>query len=262
DERASTGEDPTEQAIVAAALEAGHDCSALDLRYPRISEKAFSPERRMMSVKVLTEEGALICAKGASGTIIPVCDTQMVRGKPVALAASDKEAWKAWVEALSAQGMRVLAVAQRQEGASSRSVMDHTESGLCLLGVLSMADPLREEAAAAVALCKGAGIRPVLITGDHLLTAESVAREAGILSMGERGITGEMLESLSPSALVDEIAGHRVFARVSPAHKLKIVRTLSGRGEVGRDMKIEAFIIEQRGWLRNHGVSHEKVKAA
>ena len=228
----TTGEDPTEQAIVAGAHGAGLDVLSLDERCPRVFERSFTPERRMMSVKVQTEEGALVCVKGASDTVIPVCRSQMVNGRVVALGDTDRQAWVRWVEARAAQGMRVLAVAERREGVFSRSVKDYEEDDLCLRGCLSMADPLRPEAGPGVERCKKAGIRPVLITGDHLLTAESVARQAGILSPEGRGMTGEMLERIPPGRLKQAIDECRVFARVSPAHKLKIVRNLKALGHV------------------------------
>jgi Ca2+-transporting ATPase len=111
-------------------------------------------------------------------------------------------------------------------------VKEYAEEGLCLRGCLSMADPLRPEAGPAVDRCTRAGIRAVLITGDHLLTAESVARQAGILSPEGKGMTGESLDRIPQSRLRDAVNDCRVFARVSPANKLQIVRTLKAQGHV------------------------------
>jgi len=241
------GEDPTEQAIIAKAVDAGLDVSDLDYLFPRLGERGFTPERRMMSVKVKTKEGALICAKGAPDTIIPLCRTQLVGDQERPLGRKEVEGWERWVEERAAKGMRILAVAMRsqnqEETGGSRSPLklkrhgmteeeDYLEKDLVLLGCLAMADPLRKEAALSVQRCKIAGIRPVLVTGDHLRTAESVAREALILDKGERGMTGAELEKVPESGLGKAVDECRVFARVSPAHKLKIVRALKKLGHV------------------------------
>jgi Ca2+-transporting ATPase len=231
-EDASTGEDPTEQAIVLGALDAGVDASSLDARFPRIGENPFTPERRMMSVKVLTGEGALVCAKGASDTVIPVCRRQKLAGREVSLRPEDVATWDRWVEEKASRGMRVLAVAERREGAAARSDREYREDDLTLRGCLALADPLRPEAAPAVKECRRAGIRPVLITGDHLRTAESVARQAGILAEGETGTTGDALDRIPESRLAQAVDSFRVFARVSPAQKLRIVRGLKKSGHV------------------------------
>lgn len=229
---ASTGEDPTEQAIVAAAQDCGINVASLDDVFPRVAERPFSPERRMMSVKVTTSEGALVCAKGASDTVIPACRSYYRDGREETLGPADRESWDRWVMTQAGKGMRVLAVAQRREPPSSREARDYREDGLCLRGCLAMADPLRPEAAPAVQMSQLAGIRPVLITGDHLWTAESVAREAGILEETGKGMTGEALDRVPESRLPQVVDGCRVFARVSPAHKLKIVRSLKKAGHV------------------------------
>ena len=227
DSEASGAEDPTEQAIVKGALGAGIDVNSLDARFPRMAEMAFSPERRMMSVKVATEKGALICVKGASDRVIPLCRTERVGERDVLLGQKEREAWDRWVEEKAGQGMRVLAVAERKVPQE-----EYAEDGLTLRGCLAMADPLRPEAADAVLECKRAGIRPVLITGDHLRTAESIARQAGILDRDGKGTTGDVLDKTPESRLPQLVDSCKVFARVSPAHKLRIVRALKKAGHV------------------------------
>ena len=239
----SLGEDPTEQAIVARSLDAGIDVAFLDERHPRLAERSFSPERRMMSTKVKTSEGALICVKGATDTVIPLCRSQKVQDRVMDLGPKDREAWEKWVDSRASKGMRVLAVAKRMEAQGSgnrglkglQEVTDpegYQETGLVLLGCLVLADPLRPQAKDSVERCKIAGIRPVLVTGDHLRTAESVARETRILSREEEGITGEMLDRIPESQIPSVVESYRVFARVSPVHKLKIVRGLKKKGHV------------------------------
>ncbi len=228
-------EDPTEQAIIARYLDLGHDLEALDKECPRIGEKSFTPERRMMSVIVRLQDGALVCVKGATDTVIPLCVTQVSSGREIRLSRKDREAWEEWVNDKAARGMRILAVARRRESipvSGGGQIEDYSENNLALIGCLAMADPLRPEASVSVERCKIAGIRPVLITGDHLKTAESIAREAHILSIGEKGMTGADLDDVPDELLGMAVDRCQVFARVSPAHKLKIVRALKNQGQI------------------------------
>lgn len=228
----SAGEDPTEQAIVLGASQLGIDVRSLDTRFPRLSERPFTPERRMMSALVRTHKGVMLCVKGAPDTVIPLCRSQMAEGAEAPLTEESRRAWEAWVEGAARRGMRVLAVAGKPAAPAERAGEDYGEEGLSLHGCLAMADVLREEGPESVAMCKRAGIRPVLVTGDHLRTAESVARQVEILSPNGRGTTGDSLDSLSEAGLQALVKQCSVFARVSPAHKIKIVRSLKRSGEV------------------------------
>lgn len=225
-------EDPTEQAIVDACHECGIDVISLDQRFPRIASSGFSPERRMMSVVVNTEKGALLCVKGAPDTVIPKCVAQEYMGKMLPITREVRQEWDRWVDARAGEGMRVLAVASKMLGQVRTRGEDIREEGLVLVGCLALSDPLRSEAASAVARCKRAGIRPVLVTGDHLRTAENVARLTGMISREERGITGEVLSRLNGREKALACQSYRVFARVSPEHKLEIVRSLKEAGHV------------------------------
>lgn len=224
-------EDPTEQAIVGGYMNLGCDPADLDDRYPRLDVRPFTPERRMMSVMVDTPGGPLICVKGATDTVIPLCIAQEAGGRTFRLGNTDVSAWEQWVSTRAAKGMRILAVAKKQLH-RRLGQGGYTEEGLVLIGCLAMADPLRPEAASSVEHCKLAGIRPVLITGDHLKTAESIARETHILSRDGQGVTGEYLDNVPESMLGDAVEQYNVFARVSPAHKLKIVRALKKQGHI------------------------------
>ncbi len=229
------GKDPTEQAIIARYRDLGHDLNALDREYSRIAEKGFTPERRMMSVVVKSQDEALVCVKGATDTVIPLCVAQVLNGREAKLSRQGREAWEEWVNEKAGRGMRILAVARRREPApvsAGGQAEDYSENNLALIGCLAMADPLRPEASSSVERCKIAGIRPVLITGDHLKTAESIARQAHILSVGEKGITGADLDSVPESFLGMSVNRCQVFARVSPAHKLKVVRALKNQGHI------------------------------
>lgn len=231
----SPGEDPTEQAIVKRYLDSGFDLRALDNTYPRLQEKKFTPERRMMSVKVHTGAGEMVCVKGAPDTVIPLCVSQSYKSHEKSLSWQEREIWEDWVNEKASRGMRILAVARRRDGLlaySKNQIKDYREDNLALIGCLVMADPLRPEAAASVEKCKIAGIRPVLITGDHLKTAESVAKDAHIMYQGQEGMTGANLDSIPESLLEQSVDRCHVFARVSPAHKLKIVRALKNQGHI------------------------------
>ncbi|MGI6643471.1 MAG: cation-translocating P-type ATPase [Bacillota bacterium] len=225
-----TGEDPTEQAIVSAAIHAGWDVRGLDAQFPRLGERPFESSRRMMSVKVATEKGALICAKGAPDKVFGLCRSQMTGGRAIPLVPKHRELWERWVDAQAALGMRVLAVAIRESSVVEGG--DYLEEDLTLLGCLAIEDPLRPGVRESVERCKRAGVCPVLVTGDHLRTAESVARQSGILEGPKRGMTGEEMERLSKRAQTAAILERRVFARVSPSHKINIVKALKSSGHV------------------------------
>ncbi len=236
----ATGEDPTEQAVVLGAIQAGLDMQDLDVLHPRLAEKPFTSERRMMSVKVAGPKGVRICVKGAPDTVFANCRTQKTGRKITSLGRKERQTWDRWVEDHAAMGMRILAVAIRDEApgpAGPRSTAregqeEYLESGLTLLGCLAMEDPLRDEVLVAVERCKRAGIRPVLVTGDHLKTAESIARQSGILGEQHKGMEGVELERHLARGSTKAVLECPVFARASPAHKLKIVKAYKSSGHV------------------------------
>lgn len=226
----SAGEDPTEQAIVKEAIDLGIDVYFLDESFPRIHERPFSPERRMMSVKVRSGAVSVVFAKGAPDTLIPLCKDQRVKNSRLPLTPLDKEKWQRWVDVQASEGRRVLAVAMKEEMSSTSS--EYTENGFSLLGCLAMEDPLRPFAKESVETCIGAGIKPILITGDHLKTAESIGSRSGILSKAGSGITGDRLERLSLRETAVICQRHPVLARISPIQKLKVVKALKGASHV------------------------------
>ncbi len=224
-------EDPTEQSIISRYIDLGYDPKFLDTRFQRVEEKSFTPERRMMSVKVDTPEGFLICVKGATDTVMPLCTAQEIDKQLSVLSGKEIAIWEDWINERALRGMRILAVAKKllRKG---KNLSSYNESNLVFLGCLAMADPLRDEAADSVEKCKIAGIRPILITGDHLKTAESIARDAHILARSEEGMIGETLDMIPKISLGDAVENCNVFARVSPAHKLKIVQALKKQGHI------------------------------
>ena len=220
------GGDQTEVALLAAAARSGLDLAALKSAAPRCWESPFSAESRRMTT---LHEGAgecFACAKGAPEVILAACTTVLTAGGPQPLDEDRRQELLDQARQLAERGLRVLAVADRHPATPATA-----GSAMTLLGLAGISDPPRPEAAAAIARCRAAGIRPVMITGDHPLTAAAIAREVGLLG-DEQVMTGAELEQLDDTALARSIAGAAVFARVAPEHKLRIVTALQQRGEV------------------------------
>jgi Ca2+-transporting ATPase len=171
-------------------------------------------------------DGTFACAKGAPEVILASCTRQMTAGGDVPLDAAGREALLDRAQQMAAQALRVLAVAERPAASA-----DDAEQELTFLGLVGMSDPPRVEARDAIATCRTAGIRPVMITGDHPLTAAAIARELGLLS-GGRVVTGTELEAMSEAELAGAVASIEVYARVSPVHKLRVVNALQQQGQV------------------------------
>jgi len=219
--------DPTEGALVVAAMKAGLDPASLNEREPRVAEIPFTSERRRMTTVHTTPDGGTIAySKGAAEEVLAGCTRQLRAGQDVELTASDRERTRAVEQRMAADGLRVLALA-RKPGAT----VEEPESGMTLLGLVAMMDPPRPEARAAVRTCEAAGIRAVMITGDHPLTAGAVAREVGLLTDG-RVVSGRDLEAMSDADLERDVADIAVYARVSPADKLRVVTAWQKRGDV------------------------------
>ncbi len=237
--------DPTEGALVAAAAKMGYWKSSLDLSFPRTAEFPFDSERkRMTTVHHLQEHDESILAelyeenrpyiaftKGSVDGLLDLSSQVWVHGKAEIL----DEGWKSRIEAanerLAKKGMRVLGVAFRLLNHIPETLQTDLEQQLTFVGLFGIIDPPREEVKDAIAITKAAGIRTVMITGDHPLTALEIARQLGIADTGSV-LTGAEMEKMSFDELklvVDEI---RVFARVSPEHKLKIVQVLQEKGHI------------------------------
>jgi Ca2+-transporting ATPase len=221
--------DPTEGALLVAAEKAG--IGTADGAAPRVVfEIPFDSDRKAMSVVVEEPGGArAMYVKGAPEVIVAKCDRERAGGADVALDAARREAILAAGAALAARGLRVLALAWKPIGAAAPP---YEESGLAFLGLAGMRDPPREEAREAVARCHGAGIRPIMITGDHPQTALAIARELGIAAEGDRVTTGQELDRTADDRLLAELERVPVYARVAAEHKLRIVRAWKQRGEI------------------------------
>ncbi|MDI3316253.1 MAG: cation-transporting P-type ATPase [Bacillota bacterium] len=243
--------DPTEGALLLAAAENGLDPARLLSRWPREGALPFDSDRKRMTTLHRDPEGGWrTLTKGAPDLLLPLCDRIRT---PSGLLPLDEPERARWLEAnrrLARQALRVLAVAERVWSHSPGPMeAEQVERGLVFLGLVGMADPLRPEARESVRLAQRAGIRTLLVTGDHAATAAAISRQLGLLeeeparsgraetalSRGGTGsglLTGREVEELDDDALAEAVGRVRVYARVSPEHKLRIVRALQARGEV------------------------------
>ncbi|MDO5349845.1 MAG: cation-translocating P-type ATPase [Lachnospiraceae bacterium] len=238
----SSGEsgEPTEQALCRGGEAAGVRSSQLERRYLRKGEIPFDSRRKRMSVCCLDRETGReeIYGKGALEALLPCCDRIFDRGRIRELTEEDRNRLKAVNQRWSSEGMRVLAFACQipdgsgAERAERPSFIKDWEQGLIFVGLAALTDPLRPETKAAVAAAREAGIRPVMITGDHPVTASSIARKAGILKPGGLTITGPELDRMGERELAEKLEQISVYARVSPEHKLRIVEAWQRKGRI------------------------------
>lgn len=226
--------DPTETALTEVAALAGLLKSELDARWPRVLELPFDSVRKRMTTFHRDADRLVAYTKGAPESVIPLCNTQWSSRAEQEPIRFNSEAWLARANTLAAQGLRVLAIAQRTHGKLPESDSDSAavEHGLCLIGLISLIDPPREEAAAAVRECLAAGITPVMITGDHPATARAIALRLGIVTADDAPVlTGADLMSLDEESLKAQVHQVRIYARVDPAQKIRIVEALQAQGE-------------------------------
>ena len=213
--------DPTETAIVFAAHQFGDTKETLGAAFPRLAELPFDSDRKRMSVVVEHDGRKLAIVKGAFDGIAPLCT------------AGDTERARQVNDEMSRKALRVLAVAVREIDALPEVLAPETlEKDLTFLGLVGMIDPPREEARDAVAVCREAGIRPVMITGDHVVTASAIAKNLGILQDGDRAITGAELDAMSETELDAAVEQISVYARVSPENKIRIVKAWQKKNKV------------------------------
>ena len=213
--------DPTETAIVLAAHKAGNAKEALNKAYPRVSGIPFDSDRKLMTSVNKVGDRLLVIVKGAFDMMAARC------------IAGDLDAARAAVEEMSADALRVLAVGYKYiDTVPAEPTSEELESGLTFLGLVGMIDPPRPEAKEAVAVCRKAGIKPVMITGDHVTTASAIAKELGILLEGDKAITGAQLDAMSDEELDKEVENISVYARVSPENKIRIVKAWQKKGQV------------------------------
>ena len=210
--------DPTETALVRLGAGYGFDAEVYRKKYPRLAELPFDSDRKLMSTVHDLSDGLTMITKGA-------VDVMLGRTR---LSDAEKAEIERVNEDLSQQGLRVLAFGKRMLTAPVIGLED--EDDLQFLGLIAMMDPPREESKAAVSECISAGIRPIMITGDHKVTASAIAREIGILTPGTEAVEGAVIESMSDEELREFVPKVSVYARVSPEHKIRIVRAWQDRG--------------------------------
>lgn len=213
--------DPTETAIVLAAHKNGMPKDGLNEKYPRLGEIPFDSDRKLMTTVNQIDGTYFVIVKGAFDMMAPRC----IRG--------DLDAAKRQNDEMSSQALRVLAVAWKIiDRVPETLTPQELETDLTFMGLVGMIDPPREEAKAAVDVCRKAGIRPVMITGDHVVTASAIAKQLGIMKEGDRAVTGAELDAMSEQELDAQVTNISVYARVSPENKIRIVKAWQRRGEV------------------------------
>ncbi|GEA15066.1 ATPase [Moorella sp. E308F] len=224
--------DPTEGALLVAAAKGGLWRERLEREEPRVAEIPFDSGRKRMSVICRAGRGLRAYVKGAPDVILDLCDRILVDGRVLPLDAARRELIRAENEAMAGQALRVLALAYRDLEAGAELNGETVEKNLILVGLMGMLDPPRPEAAAAIRVCHQAGIKVVMITGDHQVTARAVARELGLPAGEGQVLNGRELETMTDAELAGVAPEINVYARVSPHHKLRIVRALKAGGHI------------------------------
>lgn len=226
--------DPTETAIAQAAAQAGLEKATLERDMPRRGEAPFdSVRKRMATCHALPNGEALVAVKGAPEAVLARCTHLLGAQGPRPLTDGDRRRIAQVGGDLAGQALRVLAVAQRLQPALPKSMAaESLEAELTFVGLIGMMDPPRPEVRQAVDRCAGAGIRPVMITGDHKDTAVAIAKQLNIYRPGDKAIDGAGLDFLPQETLEEEIEAFSVYARVTPEHKMRIVQAWQRRGHV------------------------------
>ena len=216
--------DPTEGALVVAAAKAGLQKAALDAQFPRVHEIPFTSETKRMTTLHQTPAGLVAYSKGAPEVLLDSCVRRLTEAGEVPLGGTERNAILGAAREMAGEALRVLAVAYKPSAS-----LENAEREMVFLGLAGMIDPPRPEAKAAVRKCEEAGIKAVMITGDHPVTAQAIALELGLLKAG-RVVTGVELDRMSEEDLDRDVDGIEVYARVSPAHKLRVVTALQKKG--------------------------------
>lgn len=213
--------DPTETAIVLAAHKAGGVKDELNANSPRVGELPFDSDRKLMTTVNVVDGKPIAIVKGAFDVIA----NRTVNG--------DVEKARLACDQMSSSALRVLAIAYKElDEVPENPSFEELENGLTFIGLVGMIDPPRPECKVAVATCRQAGIKPVMITGDHIITATAIAKELGIFVDGDRAITGAELDQMSDEELDKEVVNISVYARVSPENKIRIVKAWQKKGQV------------------------------
>ena len=229
--------DPTEGALVVMAAKAELKKKTLEKNHPRLHEIPFTSERKMMSTVNRTEKKNILYAKGAPETILSFCTKIYENGRVRALSRNEKKTILEINQNLSNEALRVLAFAYREVKIKNFEDPDEKldkkiERDLVFIGLAGMIDPPRPDVEENIMLCKKAGIKAVMITGDHKNTALAIAKEIGMLEEGDRALTGAELDSISDEKLTEMVEHISVYARVDPKHKVRIVNAFRKKGHI------------------------------
>ena len=224
--------EPTEAALVAYADKLGLKKNELEASFPRVGEAPFDSGRKMMSTIHKTQNGFVQYTKGAPDIVLSLCTTAFVEGKKVPMTDEIRQAISASNKEMADKALRVLCAAMRTYSEQPSNEPDELEQDLCYIGLTGMIDPVRPEVVDAIKECKSAGIRPIMITGDHKDTAVAIAKQLGIISANQKAVTGMELNSMSDEELDEHIEEYSVYARVQPEHKVRIVQAWKKRGKI------------------------------
>lgn len=222
--------DPTEGALIVAGAKAGKMREDMNEKYPRINEIPFDSDRKLMSTLNEMDGKDVLFTKGALDVVFSRCDRILKDGEVQPVTEEDRERIREKNKNYAESALRVLGYAYK-ETENKKDISDE-ENSLIFLGLTGMIDPPREEAKKAISLCKEAGIRVVMITGDHITTASAIGEQIGILDENSRALEGAAINDMSESELSETVKNTNVFARVSPEHKVKIVDSIRGNNEV------------------------------
>ena len=213
--------DPTETSIIVAAHKNGMEKDALNSSYPRLAELPFDSDRKLMSTVNHIDGKNIVIVKGAFDVMSSLC------------VSGDIEEARKITEEMSSDALRVLAVGYKEiKDVPENPTPQELENELIFMGLVGMIDPPRPEAKEAVSVCRRAGIKPVMITGDHIVTASAIAKELGILGPDDKAITGAELDKMTDEELDKQVTGIAVYARVSPENKIRIVKAWQRNGQV------------------------------
>lgn len=222
--------DPTEIALVVLGQRYSMKSKDLNMKHKRVAENSFDSERKLMSTQNVEGDGYRVHTKGALDNLLKICSKALVNGEVITLTEEMKDAYQNIADEMSNRALRVLGAAYKDT--TDVIEPEEMESDLVLLGLVGMIDPPRIEVKDSILKAKQAGITPVMITGDHRNTAVAIAKELGIADSIEQSLSGAEIDELSDEEFARRINDYRVFARVSPEHKVKIVRAYKAQGNI------------------------------
>ena len=223
--------DPTETALINLGSNLGLDPEEVRVKYPRESENPFDSDRKMMATKHSLNGVPTMIVKGAVDVLLDRTDWIEMKGETYEITEETRRVIEEQNQKYSREGLRVLAFAYKEVSDETELTLED-EDHLIFLGLIAMMDPPREESKAAVEECKCAGIRPIMITGDHKVTAAAIAKRIGILENESEACEGAEIDKMSDEELKDFVEGISVYARVSPEHKIRIVRAWQEKGNI------------------------------